>query len=150
MNLKNVRLIMIPVLTMCLGSLVRAGIPFKGIVCPTSASKPELLSAKEIRRYVYLRTRSRLPISQGVKVPQSSSNYIVVGRKDRAIIKNALSGTKHLSGSRSLKAEEYLLASASKGDRTLAVVTGGDNFGTLYAAYGFCEKLGVRSSCTAT
>ena len=116
----------------------------KGIVCPASASKPELLAAKEIRRYVYLRTGSLLGVSQGDKIPRDGSNYIVVGRNDRAIIKDALSGTNHLAGSRSLKTEEYLLASASKGGRTLAVVTGGDNFGTLYAAYGFCEKLGVR------
>jgi hypothetical protein len=144
MNLKNMPLAMVPVLMICLASVVRAGIPFKGIVCPASPSRPELTAAKEIRRYIYLRTGSLPPISRGAKVPQDSSNYIVVGRKDRAIINNALSGTKHLSGSRSLKAQEYLLASISKDNRSLAVITGGGNFGTLYAAYGFCEKLGVR------
>jgi len=144
MNLKHTRLVTTLALTLCLGSLARAEVPFKEILCPASPSKPELLAAKEIRRYIYLRTGSLLPVSQGVIIPKDNSNYITVGRKDRAIIKDALLNTKHLPSSRSLKTEEYLLASISKGSRSLTVVTGGDNFGALYAAYGFCEKLGVR------
>ncbi|MDP6634032.1 MAG: hypothetical protein QGG42_03970 [Phycisphaerae bacterium] len=144
MNLKNAPLAIVPLLMVCLGSAVQAEVPFKKIVYPASPSNPELMAAKEIRRYIYLRTGNLLGVSQGDKIPQDSSNYIVVGRKDRAIIKDALSDTKRLSGSQALKAEEYLLASAPKGGRTLTVVTGGDNFGTLYGAYGLCEKLGVR------
>ncbi|MDP7286383.1 MAG: hypothetical protein QGH94_00175 [Phycisphaerae bacterium] len=144
MNLKNMPLAIVPFLMMCFGSVARAEAPFEGIVYPASPSNPELLTAKEIRRYIYLRTGSLLPISQGVRIPQGSSNYIIVGRKNRAIIKDALSGTKQLSASHSLKDEEYLIASVRKRARFLAVITGGGDFGTLYAAYGFCEKLGVR------
>jgi hypothetical protein len=103
-----------------------------------------LTAAKEIRRYVYLRTASLLVVSQSDNIPRDDSSYIVIGRKDRAIIKDALSDSGSLSKLSSLGSEEYLLASVLKRGRSLAVITGGDNFGTLYAAYGFCEKLGVR------
>ena len=144
MNLKNIRLTIVAVLMMCLGSVVRAEIPFKGIVCPSSPSRPELTAAREIRRYVYLRTGNLLGVSQSDKIPRDSSSYIIVGRKDRAIIKGALSDSDSLSGSQSLKDQEYLLVSVRKGGRTLTVISGGDVFGVLYAGYGFSEKLGVR------
>ena len=134
----------IPCLMMCIGSFVRAEVPFKGIVCPTSFSRQELTAAKEISRYVYMRTGSLLVVSQSDNIPQDNSSYIVIGRKDRAIIKDALSNSGNLSKLPSLGSEEYLLASVLKRGRNLAVITGGDDFGTLYAAYGFCEKLGVR------
>jgi hypothetical protein len=84
-------MVIIPCLMMCLGSVARAEVPFEGIVCPTSFSRQELTAAKEIRRYVYLRTGSLLVVSQSDNIPRDHSSYIVIGRKGRAIIKDALS-----------------------------------------------------------
>ena len=142
-NLKRL-FVSVHILLAGLCTLASAQAPYDRIIFPSSPSSQELLAAKEIRRYTYLRTGSLLPLAQSTAVPDDNSNHILVGRKDQPLISGALSGTNHLSTLGSLKEQEYLLTSVQKGGRSLAVITGGDDFGTLYGSYGFCEKLGMR------
>jgi alpha-L-rhamnosidase len=85
------------------------------IVCPADAPANVKLAAKEIRRYVYLRTGKLLPIT-------ADAGAIVL-RVDSA-----------------LEPQQYRLK--SEGERL--TITGGSDVGVLYGAYRYAELLGVR------
>lgn len=102
---------------------VQAQVPYQGIVYPNSPSYQELLAAKEVRRYIYMRTGSLLSITQGETIPEGSSDYIVVGRSDQALIREVLLSTNRLSSLDSLQKQEYMLISVQNEGRNLAVIT---------------------------
>lgn len=111
------------------------------VVEPQGGEPPERLAAREIRRYLYLRTGRLAPIVLEGQLPSGAS--IVVGRKDRPVFR---SFGKQLGESIStLGPQQYVLKTVSWGgeSRVLAVV-GGDAIGTLYGAYRLAEHLGVR------
>lgn len=105
------------------------------IVCDPAASPLERLAAKEIRRYVYLRSGRLLSI---VAEPGAHSTAIVVGTKDRPAVL-AASGKKLQSELGRLGPEQYRLVVDKH-----AIVAGGCPLGTLYGAYRLAERLGVR------
>ena len=88
------------------------------IVCPEGAPSNVKLAAKEVRRYVYLRTGTLLPLA--VRAPAGSA---IVLKTDPALEK-----------------QQYRL----KTDRPVLTISGGSDVGVLYGAYAFAEKLGVR------
>jgi hypothetical protein len=100
------------------------------IVSPPGASSLETLAAREVRRYVYLRTGTLLPIRVMAHVPEDEA--IVVARKDRPLVTGAAFAA--------LGPQQYIL----KTDGKVAWVVGGDDVGTLYGAYRCAEHLGVR------
>ena len=85
------------------------------IVCPPNAPSNVKLAAKEIRRYVYLRTGELLPIA--------TENGTIVLQVDTT-----------------LQPQQYRL----KSDGKTLTISGGSDVGVLYGAYAFAEKLGVR------
>lgn len=104
------------------------------IVLPQDASYMETLAANEICRYVYLRTGALASI---VTEPPSSvdSDSIVITRKDRSLASNL--GVE-------LQAQQYLLKTTNHDAKKQVWIVGGDDAGTLYGAYRFAERLGVR------
>jgi len=100
------------------------------IVIPPHASEIETLAAREVRRYFYLRTGELAPIVSTVALP--SGDVVVVARNDRPLAAEARAGA--------LAAEQYVV----KSDGHRVWIVGGDDIGTLYAAYRFAEGLGVR------
>lgn len=90
----------------------------------------EVLAAREVRRYFYVRTGTLLSIETGDRLP--AGDTIVVARQDRAVAAGA--------GKPELGREEHFLKSNGRA----AWIVGGDDAGTLYGAYRFAEKLGVR------
>jgi len=92
------------------------------IVSPAKPSALETLAAREVRRYFYLRTGQLLTIANS---DEAVSGDAIVVRKDPT---------------RSLAPDEYVLETHG---RTAYLLGGGDT-GTLYAAYRFAERLGVR------
>ncbi len=113
------------------------------IVSPERASALETLAAREVQRYVYLRTGELLSISQPRRAMRQSE-AIVVARKDRPTVRRLAreSGIGPLVSQ--LGPEGYLLKTVRQNGRKLMLVVGGDDVGTLYAAYRFAERLGVR------
>jgi len=106
-----------------------SALPKPTIVSPENPSALEALAAREVRRYFYVRTGEFLPIVTASQVPGGEA--IVVSRKDRHIASTA---------GAALAAQEYVI----KTDGAVLYLTGGDDTGTLYAAYAFAERLGVR------
>ena len=102
--------------------LAAMGIAFCGyaettVVCPPDAAPQVRLAAKEIVRYVYLRTGTLPAVAAAADGPAIT-----------------------LSVDPSLGAENYKL----KTEGAVTRVTGGDPLGVLYGAYRYAEKLGVR------
>ena len=112
------------------------------MVVSTQSSFAERLAAQEIRRYVYVRTASLLPI---VEDPAGAEGgLIVVGSKKRPAVKGLLDDASLKASVEGLAAEQYLLRSIRHRGRGVVLVAGGDDAGTLYAAYHLAEVLGVR------
>jgi hypothetical protein len=141
-------LVLFPVLTCGLFDAVAwpAGEPIS-IVEPENAAPPERLAAREIRRYLYLRTGELVPIiTAGAERP--AGKCIILGHKDRPIIRATTEGAGRLAGSvKSLQPQQYLLKTvplASSDGKSVLVVVGGDPVGTLYGAYRLVEHWGIR------
>ena len=88
------------------------------VVCPSAASGRVQLAAKEIRRYLYLRTGELLPVANDPAGAEAVELKI-----DPA-----------------LASEEYRV----QGEGRKFVIAGGSDLGVLYGAYAWIEKLGVR------
>jgi hypothetical protein len=113
------------------------------ILVPPGASYLESLAAREVRRYVYLRTGQLLPIRKAERLPGGSAAAIVVARKDRPLVTSLAASQALKSALSSLVPEAYVMHSLDAEGRQV-LLAGGDEVGTLYAAYRFAEKLGVR------
>lgn len=112
------------------------------ILCPQPPSPLESLAAREIRRYVYLRTGQLIPIHQTDRSFPDKLNTIIVAQKNSPVVLSlSLETPVSLP---LLEPEAYLLKSISRNGRQVVLAVGGDNLGTLYAAYRLAEYLGVR------
>jgi hypothetical protein len=108
------------------------------IVYPEDHSQQELLAAKEVRRYIYLRTGEILPVKKRSALP-SLGDVILVANGSNHIVKRL---NNHLNYE--TKPGELLIKTISERSRHVLVITGHDSIFTLYAAYRFAEHLGVR------
>ncbi len=126
-------------------TLARAESPVVPTVIVASPSKAfaERLAAKEVRRYVYLRSTRLLPIVEDLPA-KTTEPVIVVGRKDSPAVKSLLTEASLRTAVESLAAEQYLLRTFEHNGRPVVLVAGGDAVGTLYGAYRLAERLGVR------
>jgi hypothetical protein len=115
------------------------------IVSPKDATETERLAAKEIRRYLYLRTGKLLPIVRSGRKLPSKTDVVVVGQKNQPAIKALIrKDAKLMSSVHSLEPQQYLLKTLNHRTPRTILITGGDSIGTLYAAYRFVEHFGVR------
>jgi len=98
------------------------------IVLPKKASRLQKLAAQEVRRYVYLRSATVLPI---VSKPDGGDAIV--------FSTNALAFQEC-----DLPPQAFLLKTVvTNGHSTLSII-GGDDLGILYGAYRFTEILGAR------
>ena len=109
----------------------------------------ESLAAREIRRYVYLRSGQLFPIVEAQDHLPQAALAVVVAQKDRPIVSAVCSGSSALSENQAqalarLQAQEYLLQTRQIQGRGVVLVAGGDAQGVLYGAYRLAEHLGVR------
>ena len=123
---------------LCCVLMLAAG-PRAGAITVTAvpgASRLERLAAGEVQRYVYLRTGIVAAVSQA----GDAAAGIIIARKDRPVV--ARSDLAAEAGK--LGTQEFRLKTVgTDGDRRLWII-GGDDLGTLYGAYRFAERLGVR------
>jgi Malectin domain len=114
------------------------------IVSPAGASWLETVAAHEVRRYIYLRTGLLLPIQTAVATLPANPCLIVVARKDRDILNDVRTDPVFKGALTALGPESFALRTVESDRRQVALIVGGDDIGTLYAAYRFAEHLGVR------
>jgi hypothetical protein len=107
------------------------------------ASPLERLAAREVRRYIYLRTGNIVPIKAPAEIPHAQGRAIVVAAKNR-FPGSGWGEPELLRRVESLGAQEYLLKSVPSRKAAVLIVVGGDGIGTLYGAYRLAEKLGIR------
>jgi len=118
-------------------------LPSATIVTAHDASALEALAAREVRRYVYLRTGRLLPIAPSKTLP-ADGDLIVIAQTGSPL---GLALERNVSSrfwGRPATCEAYVLAAATVGNRTVVLVRGADALGTLYGAYRLAEHLGVR------
>jgi hypothetical protein len=94
-------------------------------------SDQERLAANEVQRYVYLRARKLLKVRRGSGI----EDRIVVSCKDRSFCGEI---------GQDLAPQQFTLRTSRTKAGTVWWIVGGDGVGTLYGAYCFAEKLGVR------
>ena len=122
------------------------------IVCTQHPSPLETLGAREIRRYVYLRTGRLISIKPAARQLPNAGNVIVLARKDSRLGGEASSYLlpEMVARLKELPAQSYALRILRRDDgsiggaRQVVLAIGGDDVGTLYAAYRLAEHLGVR------
>ncbi len=111
------------------------------IICPEGVPPLVSLAAKEVRRYVYLRTGELLPVVS----THEAGDIILLAQKGDTSITSFLKDQSLVDQVSNLKCDDYLLKTTvnPKGGKTLLII-GGSPPGTLYGAYRFAEILGVR------
>ena len=107
------------------------------IVYPSDGTDIELFAAKEVRRYIYLRTDQFLPIKEVPSIP-SSGDIILVANDDNAMVNSLRSQINQTTTPGGI-----IIKSVSNSGRTVLVITGSNSESTLIAAYRFAEHLGV-------
>ncbi len=117
--------------------------PGPDIVIDQSASWHELAAAKELRRYIYLRTGG-LPVMEKLGSISSIRRPSVIVALKGATILGGLSDQDALQKIAGLGAQDYLLKTVPFLSTKLILVVGGSGPAVLYGAYQLAEKLGVR------
>ncbi|MCY2992252.1 MAG: hypothetical protein NTY19_30875 [Planctomycetota bacterium] len=114
-----------------------------------SAAKPsvtEQLAAREVRRYVYLRTGKLLPIVADLESAPPGGVVLVTGALGSRLQQLGLADHPGLQAvwKQPAVADQYLLKTIEYKSRTIVVAGGEGVTAPLYAAYRFAEHLGVR------
>lgn len=115
------------------------------IVHPSDASITEQQAAKELRRYIFLRTGTA-PVLKTVGNDGGlpAGDVIVVAANASPIITELKAEYGNVDAPSSDNRMGYIIKSISKDDRNVLVITGADTFTTLRAAYRFAELIGCH------
>jgi hypothetical protein len=137
--MKNIRFTLIFGIFCALLNSCSTELDYRIIISP-DADPSEVLAAKEIRRYYYLRTDNLLPVIQSDQL--QPGNNIVLAVKDQELLKEYVNLDPSVYSD--LKEQEFVLKSVQDANRTIHFIIGGDIQGVLYGAYQFAEEMGVR------
>jgi hypothetical protein len=112
------------------------------IIYPADSSLQESMAAKEVRRYIYLRTGKRLPMEKVNSMPETGGLILIAEDNNKIIdgLKGSLNHKTPTGG--------FIIKTVNKNSREILVITGYDSVSTLYGAYRFAEHLGVGFSLT--
>lgn len=115
------------------------------IVYPGNGSGTELLAAKEVRRYIFLRTGTAPSLAIADSYSSlPAGDVIVVAANASAIITELKQEYGNADAPDSDNRKGYLIKSVSKDGRNVLVITGADDATTLNAAYRFAELIGCH------
>lgn len=116
------------------------------IVSPHNASSSEVLAAKEVRRYIFLRTGTAPVLTTADQYDDMpDGDVIVISEDGREILKGLKNEYGNVDAPNSDGRKGYLIKSVNKKDgRDILVIAGADTITTLYAAYRFAELLGCH------
>lgn len=108
-----------------------------------TASPLEQFAAREVRRYIYLRTGRLLQI-QAINVGEWSEGVYVFKSSPTMKWLELEGGPELRPTPNSLREDECDIISVKAKGKPLLILIGGSDVATLYAAYRFAEHLGVR------
>jgi len=110
-----------------------------------SASPKEIVAAREVRRFLYLRTATLIDIkSQDWNDIPVDENVIIIGSLISTTVQQFL--TANSIASPSLGVEDFYLKTITDGTRKVTLIAGYDETAALRGAYKLMEKFGVRYS----
>ncbi|MHC4438314.1 MAG: alpha-glucuronidase family glycosyl hydrolase [Planctomycetota bacterium] len=110
------------------------------IVYPADSSLQELIAAKEVRRYIYLRTGQKLTLSKDNTIPENV-DLILVANIDNKILESLRDSLNY-----KINPDGFIIKTINQNSRQILVITGYDSTSTLYGAYRYSEHLGVGFS----
>jgi hypothetical protein len=97
----------------------------------------ELLAAKEVRRYIYLRTDQLLDLQGVISLP-ASGDLILVANDNNPMVESLRGLINHTTNPNG-----FIIKTVNSGGRNILIITGNDSAATLHAAYRYAEHLGV-------
>jgi len=112
------------------------------IVYPADSSLQELIAAKEVRRYIYLRTGQKLPLKKINSIPENE-DLILIADDDNKMLASLRDSLGH-----KVNPGGFIIKTVENNSRQILIITGYDSTSTLYGAYRFAEHLGVGFSLT--
>jgi hypothetical protein len=137
---------LLPVLLMA--CLMLAGPPTRGqtVVYPSDGSDTEWHAAKEVRRYIFLRTGTAPELASAESYSSlPEGDVIVVAEDTRTLITELKQEYGSVDAPDSDNRKGYIIKSVDKGDdRNILVITGADSIATLSGAYRFAELIGCH------
>lgn len=113
------------------------------VIIPFNPTSLHQLAAKELRRYLYLRTGELMEIRHSDNYETNKSGAFFIADKYNSII----SETENLDLSgriASLSSQDYNISSFEIKGKELLFITGGDSIGLLYGTYRYLETTGIR------
>jgi hypothetical protein len=114
------------------------------IAVPENASSTVILAAKEVRRYVYLRTGLLPDILKTAAAVPLRPNVIVVAPAGSKLIGLLPLESSFRDTLNRMNKDGHCLKTISTATGRILLITGYDDTATLYGAYTYAEKLGVR------
>jgi hypothetical protein len=128
----------VAVLAVPLCSRAEAGPVPVAILISEHAAAQELLAAREVQRFWFLRTGALAAIRTAPAV-DGPEDLVVIASRGESLADAVLSG-----GTRDLGPQQFRLKTLRKSGRTRVAVLGGDARGALYGSYRLIEAFGVR------
>jgi len=116
------------------------------ILFPRGASATMNLAAKETRRYVFLRTGVLADIIEADTTLPFRPNLIVLAPVGSGLLNLLSLETVFRDSLTGMPQDGHCLKTLSRGKGRLLLISGSSDIATLYGAYTFVEKLGVRFS----
>ncbi len=117
--------------------------PTPDVAIAGTATWHERVAAKEIQRYLYLRTGVLPGILTIGDVSDLRGDVVIILQKDSPLVRT-LPPSDVVGNIASLGGEDYLLRTIPGKSGRTALIAGGGGPGLLYGTYSFLEKLGIR------
>jgi hypothetical protein len=114
------------------------------IVIPAQSSKLLNLAAKEIRRYTYLVNGVVPGIEDQSVFKSKSKNIILISPVNSALLLSLKLEKPFIDSVNALGKDGFSLKTIRRGRSNILLITGNSDLGTLYGAYQYSEKIGVR------
>ena len=114
------------------------------IIIPVQSSDLMSLAAKEIKRYTYLVNGVVPEIISRNSPDWKQKEIIVISPINSELVSGLKLDKSYCDSVYSLGKDGFAIKSFLNGDKTILLITGSTELGTLYGAYQYAEKLGVR------
>jgi hypothetical protein len=114
------------------------------ILTTVQATRLENFAAREMRRYIFLRSGILAKIISGNSLPEKSESIIVLASKDDSLLLALAKKFDSTNTIEQLNPGEFYLKNQKVNGADLLLCAGGDSIAILYGAYQFAELLGIR------